>query len=106
MPERVLWNLLKRNQLGVMFRRQHPIGPFIADFYCEAAKLCVEVDGSSHSGQYEDRARDAYMRARGIEVLRFAASEFPKNRFGARDTIKAMVERRARTDGGGAKETK
>ncbi len=44
-PEKTLWYLLRRNSLGWHFRRQHPIGPYILDFYCAALKLCVEVDG-------------------------------------------------------------
>jgi hypothetical protein len=49
-PERILWQLLRRKQLGVKFRRQHPIGPYIADFYSRDARLIVEVDGAAHDG--------------------------------------------------------
>ena len=48
--ERVLWNALRNGQLGITFRRQHPIGPFIADFYSREANLVVEVDGETHRG--------------------------------------------------------
>ena len=47
-PEQTLWALLRRNGLGLHFRRQHALGPYILDFYCAAAKLCVEVDGPAH----------------------------------------------------------
>ncbi len=71
--ERLLWSLLRRRALGVRFRRQHPIGPYFADFYCHAAGLVVEVDGIVHDGdaaQAWDDARDTYMRGRGLRVLR------------------------------------
>ena len=49
-PEQTLWSLLRRNQLGLHFRRQHALGPFILDFYCASASLCVEVDGPAPRG--------------------------------------------------------
>jgi very-short-patch-repair endonuclease len=52
-PEKILWSLLRRNQRGLRFRRQHPMGPYILDFYAASAKLCVEVDGPAHA----DRTR-------------------------------------------------
>ncbi len=76
MPERTLWSLLRRQQQGLRFRRQHPIGPFILDFYCPAAKLCVEIDGPSHAEQAEyDARRDRWLAERGIKVLRFSAED-------------------------------
>ena len=56
------------------FRRQRPFGAYIADFYCAAAKLVIELDGESHDGaeaQKLDEARDAYLRSLGLRVLRF-----------------------------------
>ncbi|MEX1125010.1 MAG: DUF559 domain-containing protein [Acidimicrobiia bacterium] len=47
-PERLVWSHLRHNQLGVRFRRQHPIGPYIADFTCLSHRIVVEVDGSQH----------------------------------------------------------
>jgi very-short-patch-repair endonuclease len=52
------------------FRRQMPLGPFIADFYCSAARLVVEVDGISHIDSGSDERRDAWMKSRGIDVFR------------------------------------
>ncbi|MGB9617604.1 MAG: endonuclease domain-containing protein, partial [Desulfomonilaceae bacterium] len=46
-PERKLWNVLRGNATGFAFRRQHPIGPYIADFYCREAAIVVEVDGAA-----------------------------------------------------------
>jgi very-short-patch-repair endonuclease len=56
-PERTLWALLKRNRRGLHFRRQYPVGPFILDFYCAAARLCIEIDGPVHADQVERDAR-------------------------------------------------
>ena len=75
-PERTLWAMLRRDQLGLHFRRQHPIGPYILDFYCATAKLCVEVDGPSHAERSEyDRRRTIWLRKEGIRVLRFNTEE-------------------------------
>ena len=76
LPERMLWSRLKRSQLaGTSFRKQHPLGPYIADFYCHQARLVVEVDGSTHKHERKihDAVRDAWMRSRGIEILRVPA---------------------------------
>ena len=76
MPERTLWSLLRRQQQGLRFRRQHPTGPFILDFYCPSAKLCVEVDGPSHAEQREyDARRDRWLMERGIRVLHVSADD-------------------------------
>src|SRR5689334_16373959 len=48
LPETLLWRLLRRAPNGVAFRRQHPIGPYVLDFYCPSAKLAIEVDGAAH----------------------------------------------------------
>src|SRR5262249_37325892 len=71
-PERILWGLLRGGRLGgLKFRRQHPIGPFFADFYCCEAKLVVELDGISHDGRGDaDRRRETYLRKSGLTVLR------------------------------------
>ena len=57
--------------MGVRFRRQEPIGPFIADFACLEARLIVEVDGDSHSDTARDRRRDRWFEEHGWFVLRF-----------------------------------
>jgi len=95
-PERKLWKALRGEQLGVKFRRQHPIGPYIADFYSREAQLVVEVDGvAAHSGEeaFEyDRARDTYMESLGLRVMRIPASEVEHNLEGVRDAIKQACE--------------
>ncbi|QZO00864.1 endonuclease domain-containing protein [Chenggangzhangella methanolivorans] len=79
LPEAVLWRALRRDQLqGLRFRRQHPIGPFVLDFYCPSARLAIEVDGAVHDFAerlVRDERRDALLAERGIRTLRFAARD-------------------------------
>jgi very-short-patch-repair endonuclease len=66
-----VWFHLRRNQLGgFRFRKQHPVGPYIADFACIEARLIVEIDGSQH-GSPNDAQRDAWLRDNGFRILRF-----------------------------------
>jgi very-short-patch-repair endonuclease len=76
--EAALWRLLKaRRFAGVKFRRQHPCGPYVLDFYCPQHRLAVELDGGQHflaPGEAYDQRRDAYLAGRGIKVLRFGTN--------------------------------
>nr|WP_292160059.1 endonuclease domain-containing protein [Brevundimonas sp.] len=76
-PEARLWVRVRARRLeGCKFRRQHPCGPFILDFYCAAARLAVEVDGESHNHPDQishDRRRTRWLAAQGIRVVRIAA---------------------------------
>lgn len=77
-PEIALWLALRRNASGLRFRRQHPAGAYVLDFYCAPAKLAVEVDGEAHSRgdrPARDEIRDAWLAPHGIRVLRYAASD-------------------------------
>ncbi|MFM4994956.1 endonuclease domain-containing protein [Aeromonas sanarellii] len=81
-PERRLWQELRAGQLGVKFRRQQGIGPYIADFYCPERLLVIEVDGDSHfdeRGLSHDKQRDAYMAGLSLTVLRFSNREVMQN---------------------------
>ena len=71
--ERLLWKHLRNRQLvGFKFRRQSPIGPYIVDFECFAAKLVIELDGSQHQNQVNyDGERTQYLEMSGYRVLRF-----------------------------------
>ena len=70
--ERALWRHLCRRQLcDYRFRRQSPIGPYIADFACLERRLVIEVDGGQHCDSASDQARDRYLRRAGFRVLRF-----------------------------------
>src|SRR5688572_19382741 len=76
-PEARLWVSLRRSAHGLRFRRQHPIGPFVLDFYCDSVRLAVEVDGQQHwlgKAQLRDLERDEWLRLRGVRVLRLSAS--------------------------------
>jgi very-short-patch-repair endonuclease len=82
LPEVMLWQALKANSAGVKFRRQHPVGPYVADFYCAEARLVIEVDGIAHDRgdrPARDAARTAYLETKGCRVLRIAASDILKN---------------------------
>lgn len=73
--ERRLWAGLRAEQLGFKFRRQHPLGHYIADFACLSPKLIIELDGDQHrDAQRYDQKRDAFFRAQGFEVLRFPSN--------------------------------
>jgi len=78
LPELKLWNAIRRGQLdGLKFRRQHPIGPYVLDFFCAAARLDVEVDGLAHCTEdrlEKDAARDRWLARHGIMTLRIPAS--------------------------------
>ncbi|MGA9397904.1 MAG: DUF559 domain-containing protein [Anaerolineaceae bacterium] len=71
--ETYLWQLLRdRRLLGFKFRRQHPLGRFIVDFYCEQARLVIELDGSQHLDNKDyDRKRTEWLEEQGMRVLRF-----------------------------------
>jgi very-short-patch-repair endonuclease len=78
LPEGMLWQVLRERPDGLKFRRQHPIGRCIVDFYCPAAGLVIEVDGQGHSmGEHPPRdiRRDVWLRSQGLRVLRFSATE-------------------------------
>jgi very-short-patch-repair endonuclease len=71
--ERKLWRSLRnRRFLEFKFRRQHPIGPFIADFCCVSRKLIIEVDGGQHMQKQEyDKIRSQWLKSMGYRVIRF-----------------------------------
>ena len=77
--EMKLWNRLRRKQLGVIFRRQYPIGDYIADFVSFDAKVVVEVDGGQHADSKTDASRDKWFVSRGFKVLRFWNNDVLKN---------------------------
>ena len=78
-PEMALWMRLKHRAPGLpVFRRQHPFGPYVLDFYCAKAKVCIEVDGQSHGMSdrpARDERRDAFLAREGVRVMRYQASE-------------------------------
>jgi len=78
LPEKLIWVRIRHREPGrPVFRRQHPIQPYVLDFYCSAARLCIEIDGQGHGfgdQPVRDERRDAFLRAAGIEVARIPAS--------------------------------
>jgi len=70
--ERILWTVLHDRKLGgLKFRRQVPLGPYIADFACFSPRIVIECDGGQHADNDRDQARDAWLRGQGFKVLRF-----------------------------------
>ncbi len=72
--EDALWRVLRGQQTGVKFRRQHPINPYVLDFYCVERRLAIELDGGQHaqtSTMAHDDARTVFLKQQGVAVLRF-----------------------------------
>ena len=94
LPEVILWQAIRRQRLGVRFRRQHPVGRYVLDFYCEEARLAVEVDGASHEHPNRirhDARRTAWLNLRGITVCRIAARDVLGNLEGVLVRLKART---------------
>jgi very-short-patch-repair endonuclease len=96
LPEVLLWRQLRRQGLeGLRFRRQHPLGPYILDFYCEETRLAVEVDGQGHGygdqPAYDER-RDAWLAQQGVRVLRLSARLVLREMDSALRTILAAMD--------------
>ena len=82
LPEVLLWRVLRGRPQGLKFRRQHPSGAFVLDFFCSDARLAIEIDGEIHGAedrQMRDAARDAWFGAAGIETLRVSARDVLQN---------------------------
>ena len=93
--EAKLWSILRGNKLGVHFRRQVPIGPYIADFASSNKKLIVELDGSQHLSTKrlaDDAQRTRYLEREGFRVLRFNNVEVLKNLTGVAEAIRWSIK--------------
>jgi very-short-patch-repair endonuclease len=88
-PEILLWSVLRsRNLSGLKFRRQHPIEPYIADFYCHAARLVIELDGRSHDSRSDhDEQRSKFMGELGLMTLRISNDDVLNNLDGVLEFI-------------------
>ena len=97
LPEILLWQVLRRGRLaGLRCRRQHPIGPYILDFYCPSARLAIEVDGFAHDTavqQHHDELRQAWLTQRNVTVLRIRATDVLKDE--RLEAVLVAVERAA-----------
>lgn len=102
-PEIALWLALRRGGAGLRFRRQHPAGRYVLDFYCATAMLAIEVDGEAHARgdrPARDAVRDAWIAAQGVTALRYPATEVLRNLDGVvRQILAVAVERRDRLAG-------
>jgi very-short-patch-repair endonuclease len=86
--EQKLWSALRNDQLGVNFRRQHAVGPYIADFCCIQKKLIIELDGGQHLEQEQyDAERTQFLQSKGYRVMRFWNNDVMKNLNGVISTI-------------------
>ena len=107
LPEVLLWQQLRKAQTGHKWRKQHPAGPYDLDFYCDKAKLCVEVDGEAHNrgdNPARDERRDAYLAQHGIFTLRISAVDVLKNLEGVVTFIQHAADERVKSSpnrGGG-----
>ena len=78
--EQVLWEHIRNRQLGAKFRRQHPLPPFYADFFCQEHLLVIELDGNSHIGREAyDARRTQHLERLGCKVIRFQNWEVHRN---------------------------
>jgi very-short-patch-repair endonuclease len=94
--ERVLWHALRnRRFMGLKLRRQVPIGPYIADFYCAEHRLIIEAEAGDHGGGHgrsRDAARDRYLSALDFHVLRLCNADILCNLPGTLDVIAARAQ--------------
>lgn len=93
------WRLVKNRQLGFRFRRQHTLGPYVADFACLEALLVVELDGDQHGRgdrPARDAERDRFLAEQGFEVLRIPNSDVYKRIYDVLDTVRVRLEERIR----------
>ena len=88
-----MWQAIRGRKLGgARFRRQHPVGPYILDFYCDETRLAVEVDGQGHEHPDQmrhDARRTAWLNLRGITVFRIAARDVLGNLEGVLVSLRA-----------------
>jgi very-short-patch-repair endonuclease len=78
LPEAMLWEVLRKRPGGFKFRRQHPIGGYVLDFFCMSARIAIEVDGAGHemgTNPQRDARRDRWLNGQGIKVIRIPASD-------------------------------
>jgi len=94
--ERILWMHLRTKPKGYKFRRQHPAGNYILDFYCHALKLAIEADGGIHNEekvQEADRKRQKDLESEGIYVIRFTNKEIMVNMESVVERINVAIDK-------------
>lgn len=101
-PEALLWQVLRRSPGGYKFRKQHPAGPFVLDFFCARVNLAIEVDGFAHDiGDRPERdlRRDGWLSANRIDTMRVPAHDVLADAVAVADSIVAVVGERMRLFG-------
>ncbi len=96
LPETLLWQRLRGKKAGLKFRRQHPAGPYVIDFFCPEASLAIEIDGEGHNRgdrPQRDETRDAFLTENGFNVLHVAAARILKDPDAAAEAIAAYAAR-------------
>ncbi len=96
-PEALLWSVLKGSPCGQRFRRQHPVGPYVLDFFHARSNLAIEIDGLAHDmgdRPERDAARDAWLAAHRIDTLRIAAAAVLRDAAAVADAILLTIEDR------------
>jgi very-short-patch-repair endonuclease len=86
---RLWWHLRQKNLAGFRFRRQHPLGPYVVDFFCAEARLIVEVDGGQHAEESDTRRR--WIEAQGYRLIRFWNNDVLGNTEGVLQEILAAL---------------
>lgn len=91
--EKLVWRYLRARRLdGLKFRRQHPIGGYIADFVCLENRIIIEIDGGQHANEKnKDREREAWLKNQGFKVLRSWNNEVLENLEGILEVIRSNV---------------
>jgi very-short-patch-repair endonuclease len=93
----MLWQILRTRPQGHRFRRQHPAGPYVIDFFCARANLAIEIDGFAHeTGDRpgRDEKRDAWLRERRIDTLRIPAADVLRDATQVAEAIVAIIDER------------
>ena len=94
--ERIMWSVLRDNRFeGNKFRRQHPMGNYILDFYCHQLKIVIEVDGGYHeeiNQKKYDESKDSYLRGFGIEVIRITNDRVLKDLDGVIRELREFIK--------------
>ena len=96
-PEVILWVRLRTRPGGFKFRRQHPAGPYVLDFFCSKALLAIEVDGISHAmgrNPHRDEQRDAWLRDRDVDVMQLSAGDVSRSPDEAVESIVGACRKR------------
>jgi very-short-patch-repair endonuclease len=96
--EVVLWQRLRASRAGAKIRRQHPFGPYVLDFFCKAASLAIEVDGTVHDKELQaqrDASRDRHLLRLGVRTLRVTSAQVMSDPDRVVEVIKRWIERSA-----------